>query len=356
MQHNSIIIGRHTVGNSFSPYIIAEIGVNHEGSMHLAKRLIAEAAEGGAHAAKFQSYKAGKLASKHSPAYWDTNKEPTKSQYKLFKKYDNFGQEDYEELAIYCKDCGIDFMSTPFDLEAVDFLNPLVPAFKIASADITNVPLIRKCAQTGKPLLMSTGASTLPEIEFAIQTARQAGASHIAILHCVLNYPTPIEHAQLGMILVLKRTFPDLLIGYSDHVVPDETISSLEVSLLLGASILEKHFTHDKNLPGNDHYHAMNKLDLQRFCAKASRYAKLIGHKRPSIDNEKSARANARRSIVAARSIGKGEIFSEENLTTKRPGLGISPIHWDEVIGRQAAENIDEDSLLSWSAILDEND
>ena len=154
-------------------------------------------------------------------------------------------------------------MSTPFDLDAVDFLNPLMPAFKVASADITNVPLIRKCAKQGKPLIMSTGAATLAEIEFALQTAKDAGATEISILHCVLNYPTPEENAQLGMIEVLKRVYPEQIIGYSDHVCPDETISALEVACLKGACILEKHFTHDKTLPGNDHYHAMDKEDLK---------------------------------------------------------------------------------------------
>ena len=171
----------------FNPYIIAEIGVNHEGDIALAKRLIREAKDGGAHAAKFQSYKANKIASKNSPAYWDQSKEPTDSQFKLFQKYDGFGEAEYKELAEYCRTLGIDFMSTPFDLDAVDFLAPLMPAFKIASADITNVPLIRKCAGTGKPLIISTGAATLSEIELALTTAKQAGARNVALLHCVLN-------------------------------------------------------------------------------------------------------------------------------------------------------------------------
>ena len=168
-------IGDFQVGDYLNPYIIAEIGVNHEGSMALAKKLILEAKNGGAHAAKFQSYKAEMIASKHSPAYWDQTKEPTDSQYKLFQKYDAFGEQEYIELAQYCKELGIDFMSTPFDLQAVDFLAPLMPAFKIASADITNVPLIRKCAAQKRPLIISTGAATLPEIEFAVQTAKEAG-------------------------------------------------------------------------------------------------------------------------------------------------------------------------------------
>lgn len=348
---SSFKINGFQVGNYLNPYIIAEIGVNHEGSMELAKRLIDEAAEGGAHAAKFQSYKAEKISSKNSPAYWDVSKEPTESQYKLFKKYDAFCEKEYKELAIYCDKKGIDFMSTPFDLDAVDFLNPLMPVFKIASADITNVPLIRKCASKGKPIIMSTGASTLPEIEYAVQVAREAGATDISLLHCVLNYPTPEENAQLGMIKVLKRIFPDCIIGYSDHVVPDETISALEASMLLGASILEKHFTHDKSLPGNDHYHAMTKQDLVRFREKVATYQTLISGEGKSLEIEQAARLHARRSIVAACDIKAGDILTEKNLIAKRPAHGISLVHWDELLGKQVNVNIKEDTLLDWSMI-----
>ncbi|GAA4894519.1 N-acetylneuraminate synthase family protein [Ferrimonas pelagia] len=345
---NEMKIGDALVSNPLKPYVIAEIGVNHEGDMALAKRLIREAAEGGAHAAKFQSYKAGKIASKNSPAYWDQSKEPTDSQYKLFQKYDGFGEAEYRELAAYCQEVGIEFMSTPFDLEAVDFLKHLMPAFKIASADITNVPLIRKCAAAGKPLIMSTGAATLAEIEFALQTARNAGAKEIALLHCVLNYPTPEENAQLGMIKVLARTFPDVVIGYSDHVCPDETISALESAMLLGAVVLEKHFTHDKSLPGNDHYHAMNAQDLKRFMTKAETYHRLIASEGKALEKEAAARQHARRSIVAARDLKRGEILTEEMLIAKRPGHGISPIHWDDIVGQRLTQDVEEDALLCW--------
>ena len=348
----SFYINDFEIGDSMNPYIIAEIGVNHEGSLSLAKELIDQAADSGAHAAKFQSYKAGKIASKHSPAYWDTSKEPTESQFLLFQKYDGFEPEDYVELASYCKHKGIDFMSTPFDLEAVDFLAPLQPAFKIASADITNVPLIRKCAASGKPLIMSTGASTLPEIEFAVKTAREAGAVDIALLHCVLNYPTPIEYAQLGMIKTLQRIFPDCVIGYSDHVVPDATISALEAGMLLGASILEKHFSHDKTLPGNDHYHAMDANDLRAFCKKADSYRKMITGDSKDLTKESSARLHARRSIVAARDLSVGEVLTEDMLIAKRPAHGISPIHWDTIIGMTVSADIAEDELVDWSKLV----
>lgn len=336
-------------GCHLHPYIIAEIGVNHEGDLKLAKELIRQAKEGGAHAAKFQSYKASKLASKNSPAYWDTNKETTKSQHELFKKYDSFGERDYQELAVYCKEVGIDFVSTPFDLEAVDFLDSLMPFFKIASADITNIPLIRKCASKKKPIIMSTGASTLPEIEYAVSTARNAGCNNVSLLHCVLNYPTPEENANLSMIKELERVFPSCTIGYSDHVVPDQTISALEVAVLYGAVVIEKHFTHNKNLPGNDHYHAMNTEDLKQFCSKLKKYQVMTGiSKGKDLDKESMARLHARRSIVAARDLEVGETIAEDCLIAKRPGHGISPVHWDQVVGKIITEPVSEDALLEW--------
>jgi N-acetylneuraminate synthase len=338
-------------GAFLNPYVIAEIGVNHEGNIDLAKQLIDEVVEAGGHAAKFQSYKAEKIASRHSPAYWDTSKEPTNSQFALFKKYDGFNADDYTVLAQHCAQRGIDFLSTPFDLEAVDYLAPLMPFFKIASADITNTPLIRKCASTGKRLIMSTGASTLAEIEHAVTIARRAGAQHIALLHCVLNYPTAKENAQMGMMEVLRRTFPDCYVGYSDHVVPDADMPALEMATLMGAVILEKHFTHNKKLPGNDHYHAMNKEDLTTFMKKLAHYAELYGMAGKNLEKEQLARLHARRSIVAAKNIKKGDIFTEKNLIAKRPAHGISPVHWDEVIGKRAYVNIEEDQPLQWNMV-----
>lgn len=347
----SLFIHDFEVGGFLNPYLIAEIGVNHEGDMSLAKQLIDQVASGGAHAAKFQSYKAEKLASRNSPAYWDITKEPTESQYKLFQKYDSFGPDDYRELALHCKQRGIHFLSTPFDLDAVEFLEPLVPAFKIASADITNVPLIRKIAASGKPLIISTGASTQPEIKFAVEQSRLAGAREICLLHCVLNYPTKIEDAQLGRIQQLMHSFPDCVIGYSDHVAPGESLSALELATLLGSAVIEKHFTHDKTLPGNDHYHAMDEGDLSAFSRKLATYRQLMGSGQYRVDQEESARMHARRSVVAACNIQTGEKLTADNLTTKRPAHGISPIHWDELLGRVAITDIEEDQVISWDSL-----
>lgn len=345
----SMRLGSRTVNAGGAPYVIAEIGVNHEGDLDTAKRLIDLAREGGADAAKFQSYKAGRLASRHSPAYWDTAKEPTTSQFQLFSKYDAFGPDEYVTLAEHCQDVEIDFLSTPFDLGAVEFLNQLVPFYKIASADITNLPLLRAVAATEKPVILSTGAATLAEIDIAVETLRAAGTRDLALLHCVLNYPCPVENAHLNMIEGLKRTYPDIMVGYSDHVVPDETMSVLLAAWLKGATVLEKHFTHDKSLPGNDHYHAMDVHDLQRFIATVRYLQDAMGSsvKRPLAD-EKPARLHARRSIVVDRAVAAGTVLSETDLTCKRPGSGISPLHWDEIIGRRVRGNLAEDHILSW--------
>ena len=218
------------------------------GFVDLAKLLIDQAKEGGADAVKFQSYKAGSLASKNSPSYWDTNKEATKSQYELFSKYDSFGVNDYNELSDYCKKVNIEFISTPFDDNALEFLDPLMSFFKVASADLTNTPFLKKIAAKQKPVVLSTGASTLPEIDEAVQCLEQYGCPSIILLHCILNYPTPIENAHINMIKGLGCAFPNYFIGYSDHTLPDESMTPLLAAWLLGAVVLEKHFTHDKSL------------------------------------------------------------------------------------------------------------
>ena len=347
----SISIAGRVLDERSAPYVIAEIGVNHGGSMERARTLVDLAKAGGADAAKFQSYKAETLASRHSPSYWDTSKEPTTSQYQLFKKYDAFGPDEYRALAEHCRAVGIDFMSTPFDHDAVDFLAPLVPAFKIASADLTNVPLLRHAAAAGKPVLLSVGASTLPEVEAAVATLTAAGCTTLALLHCVLNYPTAYADANLDMIAALQRAFPDVLVGYSDHTLPDPAMTVLTTAYLRGAVILEKHFTYDKTLPGNDHYHAMDVDDLRTFRRQAALIREIGGGRREKVmlPSEEIARRNARRSIVARRAIEAGAVLQTADLICKRPGTGLSPIHWDEVVGRRTVRAIEADALLAWT-------
>jgi len=318
--------------------------------MALAKRLVDEAKEGGADAVKFQSYKAETLASKDSPSYWDTTKEPTTSQYELFKKHDSFWKDEMQELKAYCDEVGIEFMSTPFDIESADFLNDMMDVFKISSSDLTNKPFIEYICQFEKPIILSTGASHLYEIQEAVSWIEKSG-NPLALLHCVLNYPTPDENANLGMILGLKRAFPDKMIGYSDHTLPKD-MKVCEMATMLGSVIIEKHFTHDKTLPGNDHYHAMDKNDLKLFRENLKRTFEILGSfKVEALEDEALARANARRSLVAVRDIPKGKIMKREDLTFKRPAHGISPKFIDEVVGKYAKEEIPEDSVIKWGML-----
>ena len=348
--NDKIKFGDRAVGKSDLPYVIAEIGVNHEGSLATAKLLIESAKRGGADAAKFQTYKAGLIASKFSPSYWDTSKEPTTSQYELFTKYDSFGEAEYKELAEHCKKHEIEFVSTPFDLGAVDMLNPLVRYFKIASADITNPPLLKKVAQTRKPVILSTGASNIGEIDAALAILRGAGASEICLMHCILNYPTRNENAHLGMLIDLRNRYPELLLGYSDHTLPNEQMTSLVSAHLLGAVVLEKHFTLDKTLPGNDHYHAMDEKDLARFQVNVKKVHELLGptQLKAPIPTEEISRLNARRSIVLTRNLKSGHKITQEDLVAKRPGTGISPMSWDDVIGKSVIRDLPEDHILTW--------
>ena len=324
--------------------------MNHEGNLDLAKRLICLAQEGGADAAKFQTYRAETLAVKDSPAYWDTSKEPARSQYRLFKRYDSFWKKEFEILKKTCDDAGITFLSTPFDLESASFLSDLMPVFKISSSDITNRPFIEALCNYGKPVLLSTGASDLWEIEEAVHWIRTKG-NPLALMHCVLNYPTENRHANLQMISCLKRQFPETVIGYSDHTEPGN-MKTLEIAALLGAEILEKHFTHDKSLPGNDHYHAMDAQDLKAFFRQFTRDFELLGdYEKRALESEAPARRNARRSLVAARAIPKGKVIETGDLTWKRPAFGISPKEIGSVIGSRAAVNIGKDKIIYWQDI-----
>lgn len=333
----------------YKPYIIAEVGVNYEGSMELAKRLVNEAKEGGADAVKFQTYKADTIASKDSPAYWDTAKEPTKSQHELFQKHQGFWKDEMQELKNYCDEVDIEFMSTPFDIESADFLNEMMDVYKISSSDLTNKPFIEYMCKFSKPIILSTGASSLSEIAEAVEWIEKAGNNKLALLHCVLNYPTEDKNANLGMMIDLKSKFPDKILGYSDHTLPND-MKVCEMATMLGAVIIEKHFTHDKTLQGNDHYHAMDKEDLKLFRKNLERTFDILGgFKIKALEDEAPARKNARRSLVANRNIPKGKIIEKEDLTFKRPAHGVSPKFIDEIVGKVAIVNIEEDDVIKWN-------
>ncbi len=333
------------------PYVIAEIGVNHECSVSKAKKLILQAKSSGAAAVKFQTYKADTIASKDAKAYWNTNEESTLNQFDLFNKFDKFEKKDYIKLYKYCKKIKIDFLSTPFDLDAVDILKPLVKFFKISSSDITNFPLIIKIAKTNKPILLSTGASTINEIQEAIKLIKKYNNKDVAIMHCILNYPTANKDANLSMIKSLKYRFPENLVGYSDHTLPDSNMTNLQIAYSLGAIIIEKHFTDNKNKKGNDHYHSMDKRDLKIFIKKSNYIFETLGkiHNKRYISSEKISRKNARRSIVINRDMIKGDKISKKDIICKRPATGIEPRYFDKIVKYKLKKNLQKNSVLKWS-------
>lgn len=339
--------------------IIAEIGVNYYDiavqreidNLEAAKLMCKEAKIAGADAVKFQSYKADNITSKFASSYWDITEESTSSQYELFKKYDLFGANEYHEIAEYCKDIGVVFMSTPFDFDAVDYLDNMVEEYKISSSDLTNLPFIDYICKKNKPIILSTGASNELEIKRAMQVINIYGNT-VSLLHCVLEYPTPLNHANLGRIIALKQLYPNCILGYSDHTKPTEYCEVITTAYALGARIIEKHFTLDKTLPGNDHYHAMDMNDLKMIKQMIEKEKKILGKVELTyLESEQIARANARRSIVLKNNLKKGSIIKSDDLAFKRPGTGISPEDYEKVVGKRVNRDIAEDNILQWEEI-----
>ncbi len=335
--------------------LMAEIGVNYYDiakkenitPMEAAKKMIDEAKRSGIHAVKFQTYKAETLASKDSPSYWDTTEESETSQYSLFKKFDSFGKAEYEELARYCEQIGIEFLSTAFDVESADYLDDLMNVYKISSSDLNNLPFVEYQAKKGKPIILSVGASNKDEIDRTISVIRKYNDKTIVLMHCVLEYPTPYEHANLNKIATLVKEYPGLVIGYSDHTRPDDNYEVLQTAYNLGAKVIEKHFTLDKTLKGNDHYHAMDEKDAKKIIEKIDYLDKIRGsYELKCLESETVARENARRSLVAAKNIKAGDKVTADMLTFKRPGKGITADRYDEVIGKIAVVEIPADTVL----------
>lgn len=347
------------------PFLIAEIGVNYydiaekEGIelMDAAKLMIKKALESGVDAVKFQTYKANTLASKYATSYWDTTKEPTKNQFELFKKFDHLTNEDYLELYNYTKKENGIFFTTCFDLASTKYFSGIIPAFKIASADLTNYALLKETAKYHKPILLSTGASKVSEIFDMLSFLKKLNVprENIALLHCVLEYPTSPWNANLNKIKYLAKTFPDLVIGYSDHVPPIQNMLVPTNALLFGAQIIEKHFTLDKTIVGNDHYHAMDPKDVIMFRNNVNIIKDLTkSNEIDFMDIEEKSRSHARRSWVVKNKIEKGELLTEDNIIMKRPGTGISPIYWEMLrdVEIKANRALNEDDIIKWDDIL----
>ncbi|MBR1495685.1 MAG: N-acetylneuraminate synthase [Acidaminococcaceae bacterium] len=325
-------------------YIIAEAGVNHNGSFALACKLVDAAKNSGADCIKFQTFKAKNLVSKYAEKA-DYQKKTTgdSSQQEMLKKLE-LSYDEFLQLKEYCKEMGITFLSTPFDFESIDFLNSIDMEFwKVPSGEVTNLPYLVALAKTHKPVVMSTGMCEMKEIEDAVAVLKQYGTTNITLLHCNTEYPTPFEDVNLKAMQTMRDAF-HLEVGYSDHT---KGIEVPIAAVALGATVIEKHFTLDRNMEGPDHKASLEPQEMAEMVCCIRNIEKALGssNKAPS-PSEKKNMAIARKSIVAAKVIKKGEVFTEENITVKRPGNGVSPMKWLEVLGTKAIRDFEEDELI----------
>lgn len=326
--------------------IIAEAGVNHNGSIDMAKQLIEAAAVAGVDYVKFQTFKAEELVTKDAKqAEYQQRNAADDSQYTMLKKLE-LTPRQHEELIAYCQQKGVRFLSTAFDLESIEYLHSLnLGLWKIPSGEITNYPYLKKIAQYGEPVIMSTGMCSMDDVEQALNVLLKNGLTkeRITLLHCNTEYPTPMQDVNLKAMLQMRDKF-GVKVGYSDHT---KGIEVPIAAVAMGADVIEKHFTLDRTLPGPDHKASLepNELNAMVDAIRNIEQALGDGQKHVSVSEEKNM-AIARKSIVASKDIKRGELLTEENLTTKRPGSGISPMRWEEVIGTKAIRDFAEDELI----------
>ncbi len=330
--------------------IIAEAGVNHNGSIELAKQMVDQARAAGADYVKFQTFQPEALVSRFAEKA-EYQKETTGSggsQLEMLQKL-ALAQEDFRELKGYCDKVGVGFLSTPFDLDSIDFLETLDMDFwKIPSGEITNLPYLVRIAHTGREIVMSTGMCSIADIEAAIAVLRENGAGEITLLHCNTQYPTPMEDVNLRVMDTLRRHF-SVLVGYSDHTIGIEVPIA---AAALGACVIEKHFTLDKTMEGPDHRASLEPEELRAMVSAVRHVEVALGDASKAVTaSEAGNRAVARKSIVARCAIRKGEIFGEQNLAVKRPGTGISPMRWYEILGQVADRDYVEDELIAETAL-----
>ena len=344
---NKIKIGNRYIGEDEPVFIIAEAGVNHNGDMELAKKLIDVAAEAKADAIKFQTFKAEHVVTKtaQKASYQIKNTRSNESQYEMIKKFE-LTEEEFKELYNYAKKKSIIFLSTPFDFESVDFLNELgIPAFKVSSGDLTNIPFLEYIAKKEKPIILSTGMGTIGEVEEAVNAIKEMGNENLILLHCVSNYPAKIESLNLRAIKTLKGTFK-LPTGFSDHSLG---IYAPIAAVALGAVVIEKHFTLDKKLPGPDHKASLDPDELKEMIKTIRLIEKALGNgiKKPTVEEEEIKKV-VRRSIVAKVEIPKGTTITKDMITFKRPGVGLLPKYIKYIIGKKARRKISIDELIFW--------
>lgn len=330
-------------------FIIAEAGVNHNGSLKLAKKLVDAAKDAGADAVKFQTFKAEDVVTKAAGMadYQKKNTGKNGSQLKMLKKIE-LSCRDFIELKKYCDKKGIIFLSTPHTEDAVNFLKPLVSAYKVGSGDLTNLPVLKKIAAKKKPIILGTGMATLKEVKEAVETIKKCGNNKIIILHCTTNYPCLLNEVNLRAMTTLKKEF-NLPVGYSDHT---KNVFVPIMAIAMGASVIEKHFTLNKNMPGSDHKASLEPQELKEMVYNIRQAEKILGSaiKKPA-ESEKKIMKIARKSIVAKRDILKGEKITGSMLIIKRPGIGIEPKYLNKVINKKTKKEVKKDQLISWKDI-----
>ena len=347
----AIRIADKKIGPGHPCFIIAEAGVNHNGDLELAKKLIDAAAESGADAVKFQTFRAENVVTStaEKAEYQKSTTSADETQYEMIKSLE-LPDESIKDLSDYAKKRGIIFLSTPFDEESVDLLDQIdVPAYKIPSGEITNFPLLKKIAKKRKPVILSTGMSTLGEVEEAFYYLKKNGARDIILLHCTTSYPAPPHSVNLLAMKTMQCAF-SVLVGYSDHT---EGITISIAAVAMAASVLEKHFTLDRTLPGPDHRASLEPGELKAMvqAIRDVEFAVGAGVKRPNKDEEKIKKI-ARRSIVARNEIKRGATLKESDIAIRRPGTGIEPKYASKIIGRRVNKTIKKDIIISWEYFL----
>lgn len=324
--------------------IIAEAGVNHNGSLEMACRMVDTAAEVGADLIKFQTFIPEKLVTRTAPlAAYQKENQKEKSQYDMLRAL-ALSFEEFEQLAAYCKSRGIAFISTPFDMESVEFLHGLhMPFWKIPSGEITNYPYLKKIASYGEPIILSTGMCTLEEVEAAVALCRENGCGDLILMHCTTEYPAPMHSVNLYAMDTM-REYIGVPVGYSDHT---DGFEAALAAVARGATVIEKHFTLDRALPGPDHKASLEPATFAAMVRGIRNVEQLLGSSTKAPNEiELGTRSVVRKSIVAAREISKGEIFTDDLLTTKRPGDGINPMRWQELIGKRASRDYERDEQI----------
>jgi N-acetylneuraminate synthase len=350
MWSQEFTINDKKIGHGHPAFIIAEAGVNHNGDIHLAKELIDVAARSGADAVKFQTFKSEKVATYQAKKaeYQESATQSDESQLDMIRKLE-LPFEAFKELQEHARSKGLTFLSTPFDLESVDYLAGLdVPAFKISSGELVNPLLLKKAVNYRKPIILSAGMATLGEIESALGLISKGGENRLALLHCVTSYPAPIEIANLRAIQTLRNTFKTI-VGYSDHTLG---ITATIAAVALGAKVIEKHFTLDKKLPGPDHKASADPEELDKMIQEIRKTEASLGNgtKVPSQVELDIAKI-ARRSIVAARDLKKGEIITEDAIDLKRPAEGLPPKYLNLILGKKLNQDVESDSFITFQMI-----